>query len=182
MNEKNTDVKNTGSSIFDWVKSFAIALILALLIKTFLFEPTQVQGSSMENTLHTGDRVIVNKLGLKIKPIERGDIVVMHFDPADEDYIKRVIGLPGETIQLIDGKYYINGNLLEENYINSDYTNQINGFEWLLGKGEYFLSGDNRLPGASKDSREFGPVNIDHIKGVASFRFYPFGESFGTLE
>lgn len=173
--------KKDNNSIIDWIKSFAIALAIAIIVKLFLFEPTEVSGSSMENTLHTGDRVIVNKIGLKFSPIERGDIVVMHFDMTNEDYIKRVVGLPGETVQLIDGSFYINGEVLEENYVNSDYTNPVNGFEWQLGEDEYFLAGDNRLPRKSKDSRDFGPVDLDHIKGVASFRFYPLGESFGFL-
>lgn len=165
----------------DWIKSFALALIIALLLKNFVVEPTQVQGASMQNTLHTGDRVLVNKIGLKLSPIQRGNIVVMHYDDTDEDFVKRVVGLPGEFVQLIDGSFYINGQLLEEPYVNADFTYQSSGYEWLLGEDEYFLVGDNRQPGKSRDSREFGPVNLDHIKGVASFRFYPLGDSFGKL-
>lgn len=170
------------ANAWDWIKSLVIAVVLALLIREFVIEPTLVQGSSMEQTLSTGDRVLVNKIVLKVRPIERGDIVVMHFNPSDEDYIKRVIGLPGEQIQLIDGHFYINGEHLDEAYINGDYTHHLNQFEWALAEGEYFLVGDNRLPHMSRDSRDFGPVHIEDIKGVANFRFYPFGEDFGGLK
>lgn len=182
INQEDEKNESKVLNILDWVKSFALALIIALLLKNFVVEPTQVLGASMQNTLHTGDRVLVNKIGLKLKPIERGNIVVMHYDETDEDFIKRVIGLPGEFVQLIDGSFYINGQLLEEPYVNSDFTYQTSGYEWLLAEDEYFLVGDNRQPGKSRDSREFGPVNLDHIKGVASFRFYPFGEAFGKLD
>lgn len=184
MNEKRRNKKSMSflKNLWDWVKSFLFALVLAILIKAFIFEPTQVQGSSMLNTLHTGDRVIVNKIKLKFTKLQRGDIIVMHFNPADEDYIKRVVGLPGDTVQLIDGYFYINGEKFVEDYISGDYTHPINKTEWELKDGEYFVAGDNRNPGKSKDSRDFGPVNINDIKGVATLRFYPFGESFGWLK
>ena len=157
----------------EWVRSIFIALVLAILIKSFLFEPTLVSGSSMENTLHDRDRLIIDKITLKFRALERGDIVVLKYDE-NNDYIKRVVGLPGEVVQIIGGKVYVNGKVLEEDYINSDKTDTINGYEWKLGKGEYFVMGDNRLPGKSSDSRVFGPVSIDRIKGVADIRFYPF--------
>lgn len=182
--EKNKDILEAAKKdnpLWEWGKSIVIAIILALLIKTFIFEPTMVKGSSMEKTLHEGDRLIVDKIGMKFRELVRGDIVIMKYDTKD-NYIKRIVGLPGETVQIIDGKVYINGEVLEEKYINGDYTNTYNGFEWKLGDREYFLMGDNRLPGKSKDSREFGPVDIDRIIGIAKFRFYPFGDSFGTID
>ncbi|MDO5027318.1 MAG: signal peptidase I [Tissierellia bacterium] len=168
-------------NLWDWAKSFLLALALAFLIKTYLFEPTQVQGTSMLNTLKSGDRVIVNKIRLKFRDLARGDIVVMHYGPADEDYIKRIVGLPGDTVQLIDGYFFINGEKLEEDYITGGYTYPVKEIEWKLESGQYFLAGDNRNPGKSKDSRVFGPVDINDIKGVATLRFYPFGGSFGWL-
>lgn len=179
--KKEKETSNFLKNFWDWGKSFLLALVLAILIKAFIFEPTQVQGSSMLNTLHSGDRVIVNKIRMKFKKLDRGDIIVMHFNPSNEDYIKRVIGLPGDTIQLIDGHFYINGDKYVEKYISGDYTYPINNNEWNLKDGEYFVAGDNRNLGKSKDSRDFGPVNIKDIKGVATLRFYPFGESFGWL-
>ncbi|MFM1525067.1 MULTISPECIES: signal peptidase I [Helcococcus] len=172
--EKKTNI------IMEWARSILIAIVLAFLIKTFIFEPTRISGSSMLNTLHDNDRVLVNKITMKLSPIKRKDIIVMKFDE-NKDYIKRIIGLPGEYIQIIDGKVYINGKVYEEPYINEQYTETINGFEWKLGHNQYFVMGDNRLPNGSTDSRVFGPINLDRIKGVANFRFYPFN-SFGLLK
>ncbi len=179
--KKEKKEKTFLAGIWEWTKSLALALAIALLIKSYLIEPTQVQGMSMEHTLHTGDRMFINKIVLKIRPLKRGEIIVMHYNPANEDYIKRIIGLPGDLVQLIDGHFYINGEKLKEDYVFGDYTHANEGFEWKLKGDEYFVAGDNRNPGMSKDSRVFGPVNIKDIKGVASFRFYPFGESFGGV-
>ncbi|MFM1535612.1 signal peptidase I [Helcococcus ovis] len=182
--EKNTDYnekkENKTSIIMEWARAILIAIILAFLIKTFIFEPTRISGSSMLNTLHDNDRVLVNKITMKFSPIKRKDIIVMKFDE-NKDYIKRIIGLPGEYIQIIDGKVYINGKVYEEPYINQQYTETINGFEWKLGHNQYFVMGDNRLPNGSTDSRVFGPIELDRIKGVANFRFYPFS-GFGLLK
>lgn len=165
--------QSRGSAILEWAKSILIAVVLALLIKTFIVEPTRIQGNSMNMTLQNDDRVIVNKIGMKIKALERGDVIVMKYDTS-HDYIKRVVGLPGEYIQVIDGKVYINGEVYEEDYIYGESTQAINGSEWKLGKNEFFVMGDNRTPGGSTDSRVFGPVKLDQIKGKAIYRFYPF--------
>ena len=187
--EKKEDKKKSFLlGLWDWVKSFIYALVLALIIKTFIFEPTEVHGESMLNTLHHGDRLIVNKISLKFDLLKRGEIIVLHFNPTDEDYIKRIIGIPGDTVQLIDGNFYINKKKLVEDYISGDYTypikvnEQTGTNEWVLKDGEYFVAGDNRNPGKSSDSRDFGPVNINDIKGVARLRFYPFGKSLGWLK
>lgn len=179
--EKKVKKTKEDNVFFEWVKSIFIAVVLAILIKTFIAEPTKIEGNSMIQTLHDDDRVIINKIVMKFKPLKRKDIVVMKYDN-NSDYIKRIVGLPGEYIQLIDGKVYINGKVYEEAYISGDYTQAINGFEWKLGKNEYFLMGDNRNPNGSTDSRVFGPVNLDRIKGVASFRFYPFDSRFGLIK
>lgn len=166
--------------ILDWMVSIIIAIIIAMIIKTFLFEPTRIEGSSMNMTLQTHDRVIVDKIGMKISQLERGDIIVMKYDET-HDYIKRIVGLPGDIIQIIDGKVYLNGELFDEPYIFGDYTDIINGFEWKLGQDEYFVMGDNRQPAGSTDSRVFGPITLDRIKGVAKFRFWPLN-NIGFIE
>lgn len=177
---ESSEKQSKGSVILEWAKSILIAVVLALLIKTFIVEPTRIQGSSMNMTLKNDDRVIVNKIGMKFKALERGDIIVMKYDNT-HDYIKRVIGLPGEYIQVIDGKVYINGKVYNEDYIYGESTQAINGSEWKLGKNEFFVMGDNRTPGGSTDSRVFGPIKLDQIKGVAVYRFYPFN-SMGVLK
>lgn len=180
-NIENKSKAKKENAVLEWAKSILIAVLLALLIKNFVVEPTKIQGNSMFGTLHNEDKVLVNKIIMKIKPLSRGDIIVMEYD-STHDYIKRIVGLPGEYIQLVDGKVYINGEIYEEPYISGDFTEAINGFEWKLGKNEYFVLGDNRTPGGSTDSRVFGPINLDKIKGVASFRFYPFDDRFGLIK
>lgn len=174
------NVKGDKKWYIEWIKSFVIAILLAFLVKSFVVEATKVSGTSMNNTLNDGDRLIISKITMKFRELKRGDIVVMKYDEKSY-FIKRVIGLPGDNIQILDGKVYINGELFKEDYINGEYTETGSDSEWIIGKDEYFLMGDNRLPGKSRDSREFGLVNINRIKGVAVFRFYPFGESFGGL-
>lgn len=174
------NVKGDKKWYIEWIKSFIIAILLAFLVKSFVVEATKVSGTSMNNTLNDGDRLIISKITMKFRELKRGDIVVMKYDEKSY-FIKRVIGLPGDNIQILDGKVYINGELFKEDYINGEYTETGSDSEWIIGKDEYFLMGDNRLPGKSRDSREFGLVNINRIKGVAVFRFYPFGESFGGL-
>lgn len=176
-NEKHNKKENV---ILEWARSILIAVVLALLIKAFIVEPTRIQGTSMNLTLQDEDRVLVNKIGMKFRSLQRKDIVVMKYDN-DHDYIKRIIGLPGDYIQIIDGKVYINGEEYQEDYIYGESTETINGNEWKLGKNEYFLMGDNRTPGGSTDSRVFGPVNIDRIKGYTNIRFYPFN-NIGAIE
>lgn len=171
--------ESAGSVIKDWLKSIVIAVAVALLIRAFLFQPTRVEGSSMNNTLESDDRVVLNKISMKLKALDRGDIVVMEFNE-DSDYIKRVVGLPGDYVQIIDGQVYINGNLYEEDYIYGDYTMTDAQFEWQLSDTEYFLMGDNRQPYGSTDSRYFGPVDIERIEGTVSFRYFPI-ESFGVI-
>lgn len=178
--DKQDGNKKQMSATLDWLISIVIAVVIALLIKTYIFEPTRIEGSSMNMTLQTEDRVIVDKIGMKFREIKRGDIIVMEYD-TDHDYIKRIVGLPGETIQIIDGNVYINGELFDEPYAYGEYTETINGFEWNLEEDEYFVMGDNRQPGGSTDSRVFGPINLDKIQGVAKFRFWPL-DSIGLIK
>lgn len=164
------------SEVLDWTKTIVLALVIALIIKCFLFEATRVEGISMQNTLETNDMLFINKLEKHFKDYERGNIVVLKApDQKNKRYIKRVIGVGGDKISIDDGKVYVNGDLLKEDYISTDYTELITDqSEWSLSDGEYFVMGDNRFPMASNDSRNFGPISKDRIIGKAVFRFYPF--------
>lgn len=168
----------------EWLKSLVIAVIIAMFIKTFLFNTTYVLGNSMYPTLHEKDRLIANIFTLYTKGPKRGDIVLLDApDVAHKKYIKRVIGLPGDTIEILDGRVYRNGKLLEEEYIEKNaYTHTYNEYKWEIKEGEVFVLGDNREEGASKDSRFFGTIEEDSIKGIAKFRFYPFDSRFGNLK
>lgn len=129
-----------------------------------------VEGSSMEPTFYTDQFVIVSRLAYIVSEPERGDVVVFHYDEANKrDFIKRVIGLPGEHIESIDGRLYVNGQLLEEPYI-VEFCN-CRDKEWYLGDGEYFVLGDHR--NSSQDSYDFGPINRDQIIGRAWIRYWP---------
>ncbi|MFU0826670.1 MAG: Signal peptidase I [Lachnoclostridium sp.] len=173
-----------GKEILEMLFYFALVIVLVLLIHQFVGQQIEVSGSSMESTLHDEDHLILEKVTYEIGEPKRFDIVVFrpYSDEKDTYYIKRVIGLPGETIQIIGSKIYINNKLLEENYGNSPMVDGgIAKEPVVLGNDEYFLLGDNR--NNSKDSRDesIGPVKRDAIIGRAWVRIWPIDE-FGILE
>lgn len=149
---------------------YIIILIVVILFRTFIATPIKVDGLSMYPTLKGNEIMILNKLG----KIERYKVVVVKEN--DEDIIKRIIGMPKETIEIIEGDIYIDGKKIDEKYgsgITSDYPKTI------LKSDEYFVLGDNREN--SKDSRSIGPVKEKQIKGNASFVVFPFTR-FGSLK
>lgn len=154
-----------------WIKEnilFIIVLIAIILIRTFLYSPIRVNGTSMYPTLQDKEFMILNKIALK-DGIDRFDIVVVKTN--NTNIIKRVIALPGETVMYKDNKLYINGKVMEDNYSKTateDFDNIV------LKEDEYFVMGDNRE--VSKDSRIIGPVNIKSIKGKTNLVFFPFSK------
>lgn len=173
--------ENKSFGFSDLAKIVVSAIVIAFLITQFVMNATVVEGSSMMDTLHNHDRLFVWKLGVGTKSLKRGDIVVFRApDDPGKDYIKRVVGLPGEFVQIKDGRVYINGDRLEEPYINVEYTHVGKTHEWYVGEDQIFVLGDNRKEGASRDSRVFGPISGDRLVGMAVFRFYPF-DAFGGL-
>lgn len=165
----------------EWVKFILIAVITALFIKTFIFSTTYIVGTSMYPTLEEGDMLFVNKIKLKFLPLNRGDIIVLKApDNPKRDYIKRVVGVEGDTVLIQDGKVCLNGEILEEDYIEEGViTKTYDEYKWEIPKNHIFVLGDNR--GASNDSRIFGPVPLNNVIGVANFRYFPFGEKFGKV-
>ena len=161
----------------EWVVIIAAALLVALVIKTFLFQAFYIPSESMEPALKPGDRVLVNKLSYHFHAIHRGDIVVFKrppseaSDPTIKDLIKRVIGLPGETIEARNGKVYINGRLLNEPYLNADSGTTTSLPARVVPPDTYFVLGDNRIN--SKDSRFIGPIPKSLIVGRAFVRVWP---------
>ena len=154
--------------IWNSIKDYVYIVLIVVLIRTFLITPAAVSGSSMESTLNNHDLVIINKLVYRIKPIERFDIVVVNNDKDNDRIIKRVIGLPNETIEYKDNKLYINGKLIETK-LSFEYTDD---FKVETKEDEYFVLGDNR--DVSKDSRMLGSFNKKDIVGRVGIRFYPF--------
>ena len=154
-----------------WLKEnllFTILLLIIIIIRIFFYSPIRVNGSSMYPTLQDKEFMILNKIGLQ-KGINRFDIVVVESN--GKYIIKRVIGLPGESVMYNDNKLYINGKVVEDNYSKSETENFENV---ILKDNEYFVMGDNR--GVSKDSRVIGPVNIKNIKGKTNLVIFPFSK------
>lgn len=156
------------------------------LVITFVGQRTEVEGASMENTLHNGDNLIVDKLSYRFHDPERFDIIVFPFQFQDNTYyIKRIIGLPGETVQIMDdGSIYINGEKLEENYgmeVIKPETIGRAAEPIELGDDEYFVMGDNR--NNSNDSRTdmVGNITRENIIGKAWLRIWPVSD-FGVLQ
>lgn len=167
------------NELWEWTKALLIAIGLAVVIRYFLFAPIVVDGSSMMPTLQNGDRMIVNKLG---KP-NRFDIIVFHA-PEQKDYIKRVIGLPGDTVEYRNDTLYVNGKPYKEPYLDV-YKQQITdglltgdftledtpGGNITVPKGEIFVMGDNRR--FSKDSRQIGTIPIEEVIGDTNVVYWP---------
>lgn len=178
------DSKTNKKEFLDSLKTFIIVLAIALIFRLFVFNFTTVKGHSMDYTLKEKDLLLVDKIGTNFRNYERGDIVILDApDVAKKLYVKRIVGLPGEKIDLIDGSFYINGEKLEEDYTNAPYTyenEELGISSWILAKDEYFVVGDNRIKNISKDSRTFGPIKRNSLEGHAIYRFYPFN-NIGSL-
>ena len=174
--------------VLDWAVHIIIAVLIGLFIVNFVAQITIVNGSSMETTLQDGDRLIIEKISPRFGWLKRGDIVTINDYPGlDSDrkpIIKRVIGVEGDRVEIRDGKVYVNGEVLEEDYINVDAHGTLEAnikySELYVPEGHIYVLGDNRLPGQSKDSRTFGTVDIKDVGGKAIFRFFPFSK-IGTL-
>lgn len=177
-------MKETLKEILNTSVYLLVVLCLSYLIITYVGQRTQVSGSSMECTLSDGDNLIVDKISYRFKDPQRFDIIVFPFQyEKDTYYIKRIIGMPGETVQIdLEGNIYINGEILEESYGREVIANPGRAIEPIvLGDDEYFVMGDNR--NNSCDSRDISVGNIkrkDFI-GRAWVRIWPF-DKFGVLK
>lgn len=169
--------------LLSWLIYIVIVVILSLGIITFIGQRTKVSGHSMETTLSDGDNLIVDKISYRFRDPERFEIIVFPFQYEEHTYyIKRIIGLPGETVQVIDGYVYINGEVLDENYGLEVMDNPGIAAEPItLGEDEYFVLGDNR--NHSSDSRDpsVGVLHRDDIMGRAWIRIWPF-DKFGVIK
>lgn len=167
--------------VFDLAKTFIICLIAVFLLTKFVIRPVQVDGKSMYPTLEDRDIGLMNVFSAKFLEIKRYDVVVVYNEEKSENWVKRIIGMPGDTISASEDKVYINGEAIEEPYLDMDYVNSIRndgGYftqdfdERQLGEDEYFLMGDNRP--VSYDSRYVGPFTKDEIRGKDVYVVYPF--------
>lgn len=174
QNKKENSLLNT---LWDWVKTIIVALAITFFIKMFIVDATIVSGKSMLNTLHDGDWLMVNKVGKHFRDYKRGEIVILNApDFPNRLYVKRVIGVPGDFVELRDGDVYVNSEKLEEKYLDVDHTPaKTDQVGWVLGDNEYLVFGDNRTN--SNDSRDFGQIYKEEIVGHAFFRIYPFADA-----
>jgi signal peptidase I len=174
------------SETWEWLKAVMIAVLLAGGIRYFIFAPIIVDGLSMMPTLHDHDRMIVNKLSYKIGTPKRFDIIVFHAEEG-KDYIKRVIGLPGDHIEYKNDTLYINGKAYKEPYLDKYKKQLIDGpltepftLEEITGKktvpkGYLFVMGDNRR--FSKDSRHIGFIPMEKVVGKANIVYWPLSDA-----
>ncbi|MFC4409236.1 signal peptidase I [Chungangia koreensis] len=187
---QDIEEKKPKNEFLEWTKALLIAFGLAALIRYFIFTPIVVDGESMMPTLEHGDRMIVNKIGYSLGEPDRFDIIVFHA-PEQKDYIKRVIGLPGDTVEYKNDQLIINGKEYDEPYLDEykaevtegtlteDFTLMDVIQEEKVPAGHVFVMGDNRRN--SKDSRHIGVIAIDEIIGNTSFVFWPV-EDFGIVK
>lgn len=186
--------------LLSWIEIFVVAIVLALFLNNFIIVNATIPSGSMENTIEPGDRVLGFRFSYWFSDPQRGDIIVFKY-PVDEalgkntNYIKRIIGLPGETVEIRDGKIYIDGSEtpLEEDYLKEEWTVKNDGFTFEVPEGCYLMLGDNR--NNSKDSRywaaeaymyglatteeeamTFSFVSEDKILGKAYFRYWPLNK------
>ena len=163
------------SELLEWIQAIVIAVVLALLIRTFLFEVIQIEGSSMMPTFHEKDRVVVDRLTYRFSAPKRGDVVIFkNPDDMSLNYIKRVIAVPGETVEVKDGKVYVNDEPLSEPYIQEpplDYFEKV-----TVPQNTIFVLGDNR--NHSRDSRDpsVGFIPTVNILGKAKLKIWPLSD------
>ncbi|RDI45760.1 signal peptidase I [Falsibacillus pallidus] len=177
--------ESSKSELMSWIKTIGITVIVVILVRSFLFSNYVVEGKSMMPTLQDGNRLIVGKLDYDLKKPDRFDIIVFHATET-ADYVKRVIGLPGDKVAYKNDTLYINGKPMKEPYLKQykarvtqgnltpDFTlEEITG-ETTVPKGKLFVLGDNRQ--VSEDSRVFGFVDQDKVVGKVDLRIFPFNE------
>lgn len=196
--------KGRVSELADWLISLAVAMFVALFIVSNIATVTQVKEQSMEPTFQENDRVFVYKLGYILSNPERGDVVILNKNsvksgffvnmvneleeiansinyrlgrPAEKNIlIKRVIGIPGDRVLIADGKVYLNGEALSEDYVNGEtYTVALGLEEEIVPDGNVFVMGDNR--GNSLDSRNLGFIPFSQLKGKVVYRFFPIDKA-----
>ena len=173
--------KTFKQELISWILTLAAAVAIGLVIRTFLFVPVKVKGESMQNTLMNKEIVLATKYDYLSGDFHRRDIVICHYpDRGGTLFIKRLIALPGDTIEMHGGELYVNGELVNESDIDMNTPFTTNLGPYTLGEDEYFVMGDNR--GNSNDSRAVGPLTRKMIVGHVQRVIYPFNKFWDKAE
>ncbi len=183
-------LKQLGAFLLDIFETLVIALSIFLIVYLFLMQPHQVNGQSMIPNFESGDYVLTDKISYRLGEPQRGDVVVFHAPSSAHcpqgtgcDFIKRVVGLPGELVEIKDSQIFVNSESLGEVYIPDEFQTEAGSFtknkSVSLGDNQYFVVGDNRPH--SSDSRVWGPIDKSMIVGKAFFRYWP-PETMGVIE
>ena len=173
-------MKRLGTFFLDILEVIVSAIAIFLFVYLLILQPHKIKGASMEPNFHNGEFLLTDKVTYRFRQPARGDVIVFEAPGENgEEFIKRIIALPGEKISINDGAYYINGNKLEESYIPDSIKTYPNiflktGEELVVPPNSYFVSGDNRQ--ASSDSRIWGFVTKDKITGKAWFIYWPMSK------
>jgi signal peptidase I len=164
-----------------WLRDLMLSVVIAIVVILFLYQPVKVEGTSMMPSLIDQERIFINKFVYRfgIGDIQRGDMVVFYYptDPS-KSYIKRVIGLPGDTVAIEDGNVFVNGRMLDEAYVPAEYRDRQTLPLMRVPDEHYYVMGDHRT--SSNDSRSWGPVHRQFIYGKAVFVYWPI-EKVGIL-
>jgi len=179
-------LKKIGSFFLDIIQTVTLALSVFVVVYLFLFQPHQVKGQSMFPSFINQEFLLTDKISYRFREPARGDVVVFKAPKSETcaevecEYIKRIVGLPGETLEIKNGKVFINGQMLEETYLPSDFSTRAGhylkeGMESKIPADFYIFMGDNR--DHSRDAREFGPVKKEAIVGRAFVRYWPLNRA-----
>lgn len=158
-----------------WMRDLAVSLCLAGFVILFLYQPVKVEGTSMEPRLTDQERVFINKFIYRFESVERGDVVVFWY-PKDvtKSFIKRVVGVPGDRVEMRAGELFVNGGRVAEPYLAADFRGEDSFSPVLVPSGEFFVLGDHRT--SSNDSRSWGTVPQKYIYGKAQLVYWPVGK------
>lgn len=177
--EKPKKKRSTISYVFEFVIYVALILICIFWVPEHVIQRTVVNGESMENTLYTGESLLVEKVSYHFHDPERYDIIVFYPKGKEEDeyYVKRIYGLPGETIQIIDDQIYINNEVIEDEYAKNEMDDPgIAQDPITLGEDEYFVLGDNRKVSLDSRDSDLGPIHKKNIAGHVILRIWPLNQ------
>ncbi len=178
-------MQKLGAFFLDIIEVVVFAIAIFLFVYLLIMQPHKIKGDSMQPNYPNGEYLLTDKISYRFNDPQRGDVIVFEAPGANGDeFIKRIIGLPGEKIKVEGGKVYINGKILKEEYLSPTlYTSSgaflTEGKEYLIPPNNYIVFGDNRI--ASSDSRSWGPVSRDKIRGKAFFVYWP-PQSFGSTK